>query len=294
MVPKEKYIEFFQSYENLRKEHNFQPEFIFNIDETMVDVISNPTKIILFKDDLDPVIPEEKKLEHMTLLLTLPVEGDPIRPLVILPLKTVPQLNPKIRNYFDLSGQQSGWITGEILQFWLENQFLQQITQRRAKYGQNSPVLVILDNHSSRRSIQETRMWVEHKIKFLFIPPHTSHVIQPLDKCPNFMYKKLLGKAYIPHPNDCANIRRNRVRLASIPSLETALSASYRDSGWRGTGLYPFHPERIIDSPLVAPTINDEKPVLEETPKNKRIKFQVGNEKKGETVKTVVLTLSEV
>jgi hypothetical protein len=294
MVTRDLYINFFEAYENIRKEHNFLPEFIFNIDETMVDLLSNPQKIILFKDDLDPVIAEAKKMEHITLLLTLPVDGDPIRPLVILPLINLPLLNPKIKNYFDLSGQQSGWITGDILQFWLENQFLNQITQRRARLGQNSPVLVILDNHSSRSKINQEKMWLQHQIKFLFIPPHTSHVVQPLDKCPNLMYKKLLGKAYIPHPDDCANIRRNRVLLASIPTLQTALSAAYRDSGWRATGLYPFHPERILDGPLVARTINDDKPILEETPKKKRIRFQEGNKKKGETVKTVVLTLAEV
>ena len=207
----------------------------------MVDVITNPQKIILFKDDSNPVVTEPNKFEHMTLLLSLPAEGDPLRPLVILPLKTLPHLNNSIRNYYDISGQPTGWITGDILKYWIENQFLTQVSERRIKYGTNTPVLVILDNHSSRNSIDQEKMWTEHAIKFLFIPPHTSHVIQPLGKCSNFMFKKLLQRTYEQHSDDCTNTRRNRVLLSSIPALQTALSPAYRDSGWRGTGLYPFN-----------------------------------------------------
>ena len=107
-------------------------------------------------------------------------------------------------------------------------------------------------------------------------------------------YKKLLYKTYIPHLDDFANIRRNYVILSSIPSWQAALSAAYRDSGLRAPGLYPLHPERIIDGPLVAPTINDDKTILEETKINKRLKFQEENKKNGETVKTVVSTIAEV
>jgi hypothetical protein len=144
----------------------------------MVDVITNPQKVILFKDDLDPLVTEAKKLEHITLLLSLPAAGDPMRPLVILPLLTVPHLNEHVKQYYDFSGQPTGWITGPILKVWFENQFIRQISERRAKYGQNCPVLVILDNHSSRNSIDIDMIWREHEIKFLFIPSHTSHVGQ--------------------------------------------------------------------------------------------------------------------
>lgn len=115
MVPKSKYIQFFNEFQNLRKNHNFPPEFIFNLDETMINVIFYPSKAIVFKDDPDPVSIEPKKLEHMTLLLNLPAEGDFIKPLVILPLKALPLLNSRIHDFNDISGNSSGWIAGEIL-----------------------------------------------------------------------------------------------------------------------------------------------------------------------------------
>jgi hypothetical protein len=107
------------------------------------------------------------------------------------------------------------------------------------------------------------------------------------------MYKKLLNHGYEPNPDDCTNIRRNRVLLSSIPALQTALSSSYRDSGWRATGLYPFHPERILEGELVPKDINDEQPILPEPKKRKITRFQVGNAKKREVMVAQVLTFNE-
>ena len=147
------------------------------------------SKAILYKNDPNPVTTEPTKLEYMTLLLSLPVDGDMIKPLVILPLKTLPLLNQRIHDIYNISGSDSGWITGEILENWIENSFLNEINLRREKCDFRHPVLTVLDNHSSRRSINHEKMWQDHQIKFLFIPPHTSHVIQPLDLYPNVMYK---------------------------------------------------------------------------------------------------------
>ena len=185
MVQQSEYIEFFDAYQKIRLEHNFRPEFIFNIDETMINVGKDKRKVIVFKDKPDPVYADATKLEHMTLLLTIPQFEPPnmgkIRSLLIVPRKTFPPLDPTISSYYDISGCTSGWINGEILKSWMENQFLQQIYQRREIVGERCPVLVILDNHSSRGSIDHDFMWNEHQLKFLFIPPHTSHVIQQLD-----------------------------------------------------------------------------------------------------------------
>ena len=51
------------------------------------------SKVILFKNDPNSVTTEPTKLEYMTLSLSLPVDGDMIKPLVIRPLKTLPLLN---------------------------------------------------------------------------------------------------------------------------------------------------------------------------------------------------------
>jgi hypothetical protein len=257
---------------------------MFNIDETMVDVITKPKSVVIFKDEPCPTTTEPGKMEHITLLLTLPIKGDPIKPLVIFPLQTLPALHNDIMSYYDITGSSKGWINGPILKLWLENQFLSQIYQRRQKYGSNQPALVILDNHSSRDIIDTETLWNEHKIMFLFIPPHTSHVVQPLDLCPNVMYKRLLTKRYKPRKSDSTNARRNLIMMASISSLQTALSPAYCESAWEKSGLYPFNPEIVLEGGLVPKTINDEIPAEPAKKKRKPVKFAGGIVSNGEKV----------
>lgn len=288
MVAAPVYEKFFDEYQKLRQEHNFKPEMIFNIDETMIEVGKDRKKAVVFKDESIPVSSDGVKMEHLTLLLTLPQKESSvmkkIRPLLIFSRKTYPDLDDDISNYFDISGNSSGWINGEILKNWLENQFLQQIYERRQIVGPMSPVLVILDNHSSREFIDKETMWNEHRIMFLFIPPHTSHVIQPLDLCPNGTFKQQLNQHFKGIKGEPCDLRRNRILLASIISLETALSASYRVTAWRKSGLFPFAPEKILQDGKVAKQLNDENHFQPRPRKRKMVKFNGGVATKGEKV----------
>ena len=95
------------------------------------------------------------------------------------------------------------------------------------------------------------------------------------------MYKRLLNSTY----EDSTNIRRNRVLLASIPALQTTMSPAYQFSAWRGTGLYPFHPERILESSLVSNDLSDDKDILPGNKKRKMTWFHEGDSEKGEVVR---------
>ncbi|GBN96306.1 hypothetical protein AVEN_166179-1 [Araneus ventricosus] len=54
---------------------------------------------------------------------------------------------------------------------------------KHAKPSTEDPVLLILDNHTSHCSLPAVLFCRENHINFLTLPPHTSHVLQPLDKC---------------------------------------------------------------------------------------------------------------
>ena len=151
-----------------------------------------------------------------------------------------------------------------------------EINLRRQKCGYRHLVLIILGNHSSTGSIDQEKLWTDHEIKFLFISLIFLYEIQPLDQCPNVMYKRLLQKDYHQHDEDRAYERRNRVLLAWISSLQTALSPGYRNAGWKDTGLYPFNPEQILEDSLVAKDIDDNIPVFPEAKRLKRINFNGG------------------
>ncbi|GBO09301.1 hypothetical protein AVEN_95741-1 [Araneus ventricosus] len=54
---------------------------------------------------------------------------------------------------------------------------------KHAKPPTEDPVLLIADNHTSHCSLPAVLFCRENHITCLTFPPHTSHVLQPLDKC---------------------------------------------------------------------------------------------------------------
>ena len=51
------------------------------------------------------------------------------------------------------------------------------------KCSVGQPVLLLLDNHESHASIEAITFAKENGIIMLTFPPHTSHKLQPLDRC---------------------------------------------------------------------------------------------------------------
>ncbi|MFO0006726.1 MAG: hypothetical protein ACK559_36975, partial [bacterium] len=62
-----------------------------------------------------------------------------------------------------ISGSESGWINGIILNVWLTNIFIPHVNTVRMETQQNSPALLLLDNHSSRESIDIGKIWMDIK-----------------------------------------------------------------------------------------------------------------------------------
>ncbi|GBM45752.1 hypothetical protein AVEN_23196-1 [Araneus ventricosus] len=54
---------------------------------------------------------------------------------------------------------------------------------KHSKSSAEDLVLLIADNHTSHCSLPAVSSCRENHITFLTLPPHTSHVLQPLDKC---------------------------------------------------------------------------------------------------------------
>jgi hypothetical protein len=268
---------FFDLYHHYRTNLNFKANFVINIDETMINVGHNTKKVLVFHDEPSPVKAEAGKLEHVTLLFAVTAGGLFMKPLAILPLKTLPNDFPiSLYNDFDISGNESGWINGEILKNWVENQLVEYATYLRTYYQTDENVLILLDNHSSRNSIDLNFMWNNHRIAFLFLPPHSSHLVQPLDRCPNNEFKRYLQQGLELQGNESAQERRIEVLKQSSIAYKTALSPHYNLKGWKHAGLEPYNPEKILMSGMV--NNNNITPEAEEKPAKKRRRPKFNNQ----------------
>lgn len=70
---------------------------------------------------------------------------------------------------------RNGWTNTEMFMMWLQH-FAHYVTPTK-----DSPVLLVLDNHSSHISMPAYDFCMNNYIHMLSLPPHTSHRMQPLD-----------------------------------------------------------------------------------------------------------------
>src|SRR5262249_49136700 len=128
-------------------------------------------------------------------------------------------------------------------------------------------------------------MWkcFQNNIHITYLEPHSSHVVQPLDVAV-FSRLKASYRAQIEaltQFEDSAPIKKIRFVEYYNAARTEALSESYIKSAWRGAGLFPWNPQKVLNSkqilkkqdiPLTTPTTprkrRRESPSLFETPQN--------------------------
>lgn len=157
------------------------------------------------------------------------------------------------------SVSQNGWITNELAIDWIRH--FEEFTSPR-KLGVYR--LLVLDGHESHHSDAFEEYCKDHNIVTLCMPPHSSHILQPLDVGCFGPLKKSYGRQ-IEHlmRQQCTHITKEDF----IPAFRAAFSESLTENnikgGFRGAGLVPFDPERVIsalDLKLRTPTPQNSRP----------------------------------
>ncbi len=155
---------FFENYKKAVDDHNIKAKYIWNCDETMLDGWKSQKKIVCANGGARSVVLKQKMTEHVTLLLFVSAAGDLMKPLVIFPLKTLPELAQSVYDDFNISGQENGWIDGAIFRNYIQNFFVDDIVKRRANNGEeDEPALLVMDHHTSRDALDVKLLWTPIK-----------------------------------------------------------------------------------------------------------------------------------
>jgi hypothetical protein len=109
--------------------------------------------------------------------------------------------------------------------------------------------MLIIDGHESHNSAEFQQYCKDQKIISLCMPAHSSHLLQPLDVGCFSPLKKAYG-------DEVNKLMRNRINHITkqefLPCFKAAqkkaITASNIQGGFRGAGLVPFDPERVIST----------------------------------------------
>lgn len=74
---------------------------------------------------------------------------------------------------------EKGWTDDITCCEWFRKTFIPQATARRE--NPEETIVLLLDNHASHKTPEMLRLAIEHNIEFVYLPPHTTHQLQPLD-----------------------------------------------------------------------------------------------------------------
>jgi hypothetical protein len=237
---------------------------IYNFDETgfMIGVIS--TAMVVTSSDgrakAKKIQPGNR--EWATVIQGVNSQGWTVPPFVIVAGKN------HLASWYQNSGfppdwvitvTDNGWTTNEKGMDWIQH--FEKHTKARTIGGYR---LLILDGHESHHSDKFEEYCKEHNIVTLCMPAHSSHILQPLDVGCFGPLKKAYGRqiedmmrAHIIH------ITKDDFLPAFRVAHFAAMTKSNIQGGFRGAGLLPFAPEKVIstlDLKLHTPTPENSRP----------------------------------
>jgi len=107
--------------------------------------------------------------------------------------------------------------------------------------------LLILDNHESHTTPEFRDFCTENNIFLLWMPPHTSHLLQPLDVGCFSPLKTAFGKVN-QHliRNRIFHIRKEDFLVSFYKAYSQVFTQTNIQAGFRGSGLHPFNPQAVL------------------------------------------------
>ena len=152
-----------------------------------------------------------------------------------------------------IATSENGWTTNERGLEWIQH--FDKHTKSRTK---GTYRLLVLDGHESHHSTGFELYCQAHNIITICMPPHSSHILQPLDVGCFAALKKAYGRQI----EDLMRAHVNHITKAEfLIAFKAAFFASMTEEnilgGFRGAGLKPLDPERVLqqlDVKLQTPT----------------------------------------
>ena len=193
--------------------------------------------------------------EWVSIIETISAAGQTIPCLVIFKGKNIQSSWFEAENIpnWRYTCSENGWTAHHISYRWLEEIFL---PQTQPNITSDSRIL-LMDNHGSHIPIDFMWKCFQNNVHLIYMPPHSSHCVQPLDLAifPRVKdsYKAEIEK--LARFENSAPIKKIRFVKYYNHARKNGLDIQYIKAGWRGAGLVPFNPQKVLNSTQVLPPV---------------------------------------
>ena len=217
------------------------PTRIFNCDETGVPLNPKPLKVVGEKGTKNLCTISGNSKSQITVLACASAAGFLLPPFVIFDRKTLTKTLTKGEVPGSAYGLSSrGWMDMELFRDWFIGHFLSYTPSCR-------PLLLLLDGHSSHFCPEMMRVAAAEGVIIFALPPHTTHLSQPLDKgvfAPlKIEWKKTVQDFISKNPG--RDITRYDFSSLFKKAWNKAMSLPNLEAAFRVTGVCPFNRNAI-------------------------------------------------
>jgi len=243
----------FDTLKDIIKTNNLSASQIYNCDETGIARNLSKTYTLAQKGSrsVQGEVPVNRSLS--TLLVACNAKGDVLSPFFIHPGKKTKSIyfSEKIPTAC-VGTSDSGFMTSQLFQQWFSKHFVKHCVPER-------PVLLIVDGHSSHIDFQLLEIARDNEIILMTLPPHTSHLYQPLDvgvfgplkTC----FRDLMSTFILENPEKPPTTSDFVDRL--YDTFIKAVTFDHVISGFVGACIYPWNKTKALEK-LVKPIKMDD------------------------------------
>ena len=242
---------FLELYERTVRLYNIKPSNTYNMDETGIALgVCTNTKVLASSKKKKAYKKTPENREWVSNLECFSAEGRVLTPVTIFkgvhlqtswfPSESIPAW------YYTTS--ENGWTSNAIGLEWLKRIFLPSTTPPRGEWR-----LLILDGHGSHVTVEFSLTAKLSRVQLLFLPAHSSHILQPADLAPFSVLKSQYRREIeeLATIDDAAPVKKERFIRAYAKAREEAFTERVIRAGWRATGIYPYNPELVLSSSQV-------------------------------------------
>jgi DDE superfamily endonuclease/Tc5 transposase DNA-binding domain len=246
----------FNAVEAKFAEHAYDLSNVWNMDESGFGVgEEQASRVLIYLDKIQRHKAVLGKQEWISDIECINAAGESLPPLLIfkgrnLNTRWIPANTPQDW-HFAIS--KNGWTSNEIGLQWLIKVF-EPLTREKAAGRQR---LLIADGHGSHIQANFIAYCMENDIDLLILPPHCSHVLQPLDVGVFAAFKR----RYTGETAAISRLSSQRISRAEWVQLfararESSVIRENILAGWRAAGISPLNPRRVLkDLPSEADSV---------------------------------------
>jgi hypothetical protein len=238
--------EYFQKLKNVIDKYGIQPADIWNFDETGFRVgVGRATQVITrVARSRKMYYPDPENRGSLTSIEAVSAGGAAIPLMLIIQGKVHDErwyqdrLHPATRVGLSDTGYTNDELALDWLQHFIMFNHLWQVGAWR---------LLLFDGHGSHMTREFVEMWDENNIVLFYLPPHTTHFLQPLD----------VG-CFQPLKHYHAKVLQGSIRAFSsdfnkidfMPAISDIRKKTFTEStiksSFKRTGIVPFNPEVVL------------------------------------------------